>query len=244
MFDTLNGMGSRLIAPAGVSTGLEVDERVLAVPDPLRLLLPDGVRRGSTVAVAGSAALALAVTAEVATAAGGWVGGVGWERVGLMAAHELGVPWERLVVVAAPAEDQPLWALAVAVLVDAFAVVVVRPTRAVGAMPARRLAARARERGTVVIVVSGPEGSRRWPMPPDVTLRVLDGSWEGLGYGHGHLRARWVVVEAAGRGRLSRPRYARVWLPAVDGALAVEAISDIAGEVRSTWGREAGGGVA
>jgi Zn-dependent alcohol dehydrogenase len=219
-------MGPQLAASVpGVSTGFEADDRVLAISDPLRLLLPDGVRRGSIVAVAGSTALALAVTAGVAAATEGWVGGVGWERMGLMATHELGVPWERLVVVAAP-EDQKVWALAVSVLVDAFDVVVVQPTVAVGAMTAKRLAARARERGTVMIIVSGPE-RRRWPMPPDVVLRVLDRSWEGLGHGHGYLRARWVVVEATGRGRLSRPRQARVWLPAIDGALAVDAMTDI-----------------
>ena len=47
-------------------------------------------------------------------------------------------------------------------------------------------------------------------------------TWEGLGQGHGHLRARRVTVVGGGRREASRPRQAELWLPSVDGA--VEAV--------------------
>lgn len=158
--------------------------------------------------------------------------GVGWDWVGLVTAHELGVPWERLVLVAAP-EDRRLRVSALSVAVDAFDVVVVCSTHPVGAGDARRLAARVRERRAMLIVVDGlePERTERsqrgprarsaswWPEVPDVELRVARGSWEGLGCGHGRLQARWVEVEATGRGRLTRPRRIELWLPATTGGV-------------------------
>ncbi|HYZ97837.1 MAG TPA: hypothetical protein VE575_03735, partial [Acidimicrobiales bacterium] len=140
-------------------------------------------------------------------------------RAGLMAAHELGVPWERLVLVAAP-DDRRGWATVASVVVDAFdVVVVVHPGVGATGTTARRLAARARERGTVVIVVEGPDQRLSGHLAPEVALRVVDGRWEGVGRGHGRLRARRVVVEASGRGRLVRPRRATLWLPAPDGGV-------------------------
>jgi hypothetical protein len=219
MFDTgcVNGrVGvSELKANVGLPAGAGFVERRLPVIGPLAPLLPEGLERGSTVLVAGSTALALALVAGLGTD-GGWVAGVGWGSVGLMAAHELGVEWERLVVV--NASDQDAWSTVLSAVVDAFDVVLVRSSRRVAASDARRLAARARERGTVLVVADAPsstgESANDWPVPVEARLRVVESRWVGLGDGHGYLQGRRVVVQATGRGRLSRPRQAGLWLPA------------------------------
>ena len=134
----------------------------------------------------GSTSLALALVAGPA-AAGSWIAGIGVSSLGLVAAGELGVPLDRLVLVADPPAAS--WGAIVATLVDAFDVVLVRARR-VGASDARRLTARARERGAVLVLL-GDEAAA-WPEAPDVRLRVADAQWQGLGAGHGHLRARRV----------------------------------------------------
>ena len=76
----------------------------------------------------------------------------------------------------------------------------------VSASVANRLAARARQRGSVLV----PYG--RWD-GADVTLQVVRGVWEGLGPGRGRLRRREVTISARGRGAAARPKEIKVWLP-------------------------------
>ena len=187
-------------------------EQVLPVLPALETLLPDGLRRGSTVAVAGSTALALALLAGPVQA-GSWVAAAGVSSLGLAAASELGVALDRLVLVADPPAD--VWSTVVATLVDAFDVVLVRPRAR--ANDARRLAARARERGAVLVVLGGPDGA--WPEAPEVRLAITASEWVGLGDGHGHLRARRVRVEVDGRRGAARQRRADLWLPAPSGGV-------------------------
>jgi hypothetical protein len=188
-------------------------ERVLPVLAPLAPLLPDGgLRRGSVLSVSGSTSLALAMLAE-ASRAGSWCAAVGLPSLGLVAAAELGIALERFPLVASPAGADD-WAWAVAALLDAVDVVLSRPPGQVGAARARRLAARARER-SAVLVVSGA-----WPEPADVRLAVTGSAWEGVGDGHGCLRARRVEVVASGRGAAGRERRRTLWLPGPDGAVA------------------------
>lgn len=202
----------------------EIDDRVrpvtlaerhtLAVVDPLATLLPGGgLRRGTVVAVGGGAAtsLALALVAE-ASGQGSWVAAVGMPTLGLVAAAELGVALDRLAVVDTP--DRGRWSSVVAALVDAVDLVLVGPAR-IRPGDARRLAARARERGSVLLPVGVD-----WPEAPDVVMSATTSSWEGLGDGHGHLCARRVRVQATGRRDASRPRATEVWLPAGDGSIA------------------------
>jgi hypothetical protein len=197
-------------------------EQVLPVLPALEGLLPDGLRRGSTVAVGGSTSLALALVAGPA-GAGSWVAGIGVSSLGLVAAAELGVPLDRLVLVADP--PAPSWGTIVATLVDAFDVVLVRARR-VGASDARRLTARARERGAVLVLL-GDEAAA-WPEAPDVRLRIADAQWQGLGEGHGHLRSRRVQVEVDGRRGAARPRRAWLWLPAAGGGVeAAEPLAEV-----------------
>lgn len=185
-------------------------ERSLPVLGALESLLPAGIRRGATATVeggAGSTSLALALGAA-ASQAGSWVGVVGASRLGLLAATELGLAPERILVVAeVPARSVPT---AVAALLDAVDVVYVGGT--VAAPDARRLVARAREREAVLI----PLGSR-WPMGADVRLTVADPEWSW----DGRLAARRVQVTASGRGVYARERRASLWLPDETGAVAL-----------------------
>jgi hypothetical protein len=189
-------------------------EHVLPVLDALVPVLPDaGLRRGTVVAVGGTAATSLALALAAApSAVGSWVGAVGMPSLGLLAASELGVALERLLLVAAPPPGE--WATVVATLVDGVDVVLVRLPRSVRTGDARRLQARARQRGAVLIVV-GPPG----PLEPDVALAVDDEEWVGLEVGAGHLQGRRVGVVTAGRRAAARPRRLTLWLPDADGCV-------------------------
>lgn len=193
-------------------------EQLVPVLEPLAPLLPDGgLRRGSVVAMAqrpGATSVAIALAAA-ASAAGGWTAFVGHPDVGLAAVERLGVHLERCAVVVPP--DPRSWATVAAALVDAVDVVVLRPAQAASLGDARRLAARARERGAVLLAL-GDTG-----LEADVRLACLDAQWDGLGDGHGHLRARRIEVESGGRRAASRTRRIALWLPGPDGAIATAA---------------------
>jgi len=182
-------------------------------------LLPQGLRRGATVAVGGgpgATSLALGLGAAASTA-GSWVGVVGPAPVGLAAAGELGVALERLVVVDPPAAQ---WPTVVAALVDAIDLVYALPPGRVSVGDARRLGARARERGSVLIRLPFPAPrADPWPLPADHRLTVAASSWVGIGDGAGRLEARRVAVVAGGRGAASQKRRAWLWLPHRDGSL-------------------------
>ncbi|MGH9247064.1 MAG: hypothetical protein ACRD29_22640 [Acidimicrobiales bacterium] len=199
-------------------------ERVLPVLPAFEGLLPGGqggLRRGSTVAVAGAAgstSLALALLAG-ASAAGSWAALAGLPSVGLPAAAGFGVALERVVLVGAPPANA--WATVVATLVDAFDLVLARAGLRVRAGDARRLAARARERGSVLIVLADASAAHQWPaLGCDLRFTVVATAWEGLADGHGHLQARRVTVEVGGRRGADRSRRVDLWLPAADGGVA------------------------
>jgi hypothetical protein len=197
------------------------DERLLPVLPALRPLLPhQGLRRGTTVAVARSAALALALVAG-ASAAGSWVAAVGLPDLGIVAAAETGIALERLALV--PVPGARAWPTVVAAFLDAVDVVLVRSPAGLSAAPARRLAARARERGAVLV----PLGA--WSEPADLRLAVTSSDWHGLGQGYGSLRARRVEVVASGRGAAARERRVLLWLPSPDGTIIPAAAPGAAG---------------
>ncbi|HRW38543.1 MAG: hypothetical protein KDB04_01270 [Acidimicrobiales bacterium] len=194
-------------------------ERVLPVPEALAGLLPlGGLGRGTTVATAGSAASSLALAlAGPATMAGSWCAIVGVADLGLLAAAELGVDLGRTLVVADPGPAG--WAPTVASLLDAVEVVLVRPGHAITPTTRRRLVARARDRGSVLVHVGGRVTV--WAEAPDLTVTAGASRWEGIGEGHGRLRARQVEVAVAGRRGADRPRRASLWLPGPDGRIAL-----------------------
>ena len=191
----------------------------LPVADALHPVLPDGLRRGSTVTVAGSVSLLLAVLGT-ASADGAWAALVGFPRISAEAAHEYGIHLDRLALVPAPGTG---WTTAVGALLDAVDLVAARIPRGRAVPPAdiRRLAARARTRGAVLLPYSArPEVADSWP-GADVRLTAEPGRWAGIGAGTGRLRARAVTVSARGHGTSARPRSARLWLPAADGGVHV-----------------------
>jgi hypothetical protein len=194
------------------------DERVLPVLPELAGLFPDGVRglrRGTTVAVdggPGATSLALALLAGPSSA-GSWAALAGLPTVGLAAAAGFGVVIARLVLVASP--PPAMWATVAATLVESFDLVLARATHRVRPGDARRLAARARERGSVLLVLGD-----KWPERPDQRFTPVEAVWEGLGDGHGHLVARRVTIEAGGRRGADRTRRVDLWLPGPDGRVA------------------------
>lgn len=194
-------------------------EQLLPVAGPFEALLPvAGLRRGSTVSVTatgvgGGTSLALALVAE-ASRAGSWMAAVGLPSLGLVAADEAGVALERLVLVRAP--ERSTWGSVVAALVDGFDLLLLHAGRGgVRPVDARKLVARARERGTVLVQL-GPG----WEGEADLSLRIVDARWEGLDHGYGHLLARRITLEVSGRGAAARPRRRQLWLPARDGPVA------------------------
>src|SRR5205814_4684183 len=115
-----------------------------------------------------------------------------------------------LVVIADPAPES--WSSVVAALVDALDIVLLRPRRRVSLRDARRLTARARERGSVLVVLGDA-----WPEATDVRLSVVRATWEGIGDGYGHLQARRAVLGSSGRRSAARVKPVGLWLPAAGG---------------------------
>jgi len=207
----INGAAAlaELIRPASQADAAGV-HRILPVVPELGGLLPGrGLRRGSTVAVttgstapSGTTSLMLALLAA-ASRSGSWCAVVGVPALGLLAAAEVGIVLDRLALVPDPG---PEWPTVVAALIDGVDLVVVAVPGPVSASVASRLAARARQRGSVLV----PYG--RW-VGADVTLQVTAAQWEGLGQGRGRLRRREVTIAARGRGAAARPREITVWMP-------------------------------
>ncbi|PXY32279.1 hypothetical protein [Prauserella muralis] len=206
---SLPGVGTAS-AVAARDEHAQVTGRVLPVLPALEDLLPwGGLRRGSTIAVRGSTSLLLALLAE-ATAVGSWAAVVGLPRLGVVAAGELGVEVSRLALVPRPGAD---FAAAAAALLDGVDLVVTGPPgRFGGTQTARRLSARARHRGAVLLAFGS------WP-GADMELRCTSARWSGLEGGSGYLREREVVVDAVGRGAAARPTRATLLLPGPDGTV-------------------------
>jgi 4-amino-4-deoxy-L-arabinose transferase-like glycosyltransferase len=200
------------------------EEHLLPLTPPLARLTPrGGLQRGSVVAVQGPGATALALGLVAGpSAAGSWVVGVGAPEVGLLAAAELGIDLERMVVVDAPPRAQ--WGAVVAAVAEAFDVVLVRHHHPVRPGDARRLTARVRERGGVLVQLPGRSGA--WPDAPDLTFTLSAPDWRGVAGnapGAGHLSARLVQVTVDGRRAAARGRSASLWLPGPDGEIALAA---------------------
>ena len=175
--------------------------RVLPVHPELAELFPwGGLRRGSTVSVQGSTTLLLTLLSE-ATVDGSWAGVVGMPSLGVVAAAELGVEVERLVLVPEPGAQA---AAVVAALLDGLDLVAITPWDLTDSV-ARRLSARARHRGAVLISF-GP-----WP-GADLELTCERMHWSGLGQGAGVLRNRELVASTRGRGLAARPAKTTVHL--------------------------------
>lgn len=175
----------------------------LPVPAQLAELLPGGLQRGSVTQVTGSAALVLALLAEAGHADEVWAAVVGQPVIGMLAAAEMGVDLSRLILVPHPGPEA---ATALAALFDGLDVVVVGPEAPLLGQDRRRLVARARDRGTVVLATAP------WPGAQTV-LEVTGVRWRGLARGSGRLLSRELAVRRTGRAGAARPVQVQVELP-------------------------------
>ena len=183
-------------------------ERALAVPGPLRELLPGGaVQRGTVVAVegdlgAGATSVAFQLAAA-ATTAGEWAAAVELDAsLGGLAAGEAGVALDRFAVVRRVLPNR--WAATVAALLDGISVVLAEVPAFARVGDARRLQARARERGAVLVAMGS------WPGETALRLHADGSVWRGLGHGAGALIERDQRVHVDGRGAAAREHVALV----------------------------------
>ncbi|HVE93579.1 MAG TPA: hypothetical protein VNB24_01570 [Acidimicrobiales bacterium] len=188
------------------SSPVPAAERRLEVRGAAAALFPSGIRKGTAVALPSPrpALDAAALRLTLALAAGttpvdGWVAAVGVPALGVVAAAEAGLPLDRLVFLAAP---ESTWGTVTIAAVDAFDVVVVNAPARPRAAEVRRLAARARERGAVLLVTG--TGARAWPA--EAHAAVASATWDGLGSGHGHLESCRLTVALEGRGGIRSRR--------------------------------------
>lgn len=197
----------------------------LPLAESLAELLPGGLRRGSVMSVAGSTSLVLALAGE-ASKAGSWVAIAGMPQVGIVAAARRGIDLGRLALVPHPGAQA---ATAAAACVDGMDLVVLGHGLALSDADRRRLGARARERGTVLLA-AGPAGATAW-QGSRVELVVESSHWSGLGAGDGRLRDRDMVVAVRERGRAVRRVTLRldgergVWRPGVRGTVLAEEVA-------------------
>ena len=186
------------LASVHQKVGVErVSDEAPALPlaEALGTLLPQGLRRGQVVSVEGATSLMLALGAS-ASAAGSWTAIVGLPRVGVVAAARRGIELSRLALMPHPGVQA---AQVVGACVDGMDVVMLGPRLALSHADRRRLASRARERGSVLIVAEQWEGA-------NVSLTVESSHWRGLGSGDGRLREREMTVVVGGRSRGSGRR--------------------------------------
>jgi hypothetical protein len=201
----IDEMSSQLTGSRPTGVGLRVSPALAPV-------LPDGLRRGSTVAVSGSVSLLLALLGA-ASADGAWCALVGMPPISAEAARDFGIELSRLPLVPCPGLG---WVEVVGALLDAVDVVVARAPARLADGDIRRLAARTRAKSAVFVPFLA--GAAQWPHA-DVRLSVDRGSWSGIGLGYGRLRQRQVIVTAEGRGQAARPRSAGLWLPTASGGV-------------------------
>lgn len=206
-------------------------ERYLPVAEPLAGLVPyGGLVRGTTVGVRGSGAvtsLTFALIAE-ATRTGSWLVSIGFDHLNWTAAREMGVALERVVTVdlSSPSPSARAGSMAAEVIsaaMDAAELVMVAPSIRVPVGLQRRLHARARERGVVLLHPHPTRTQGGWSPEAatcELWLEVVDSGWEGLGRGWGYAAARWAEVQSSGRGVGARVRRQRIWLPSADGRVA------------------------
>ncbi len=194
-----------------MSSMLLAGKRVLPATDLLAPSLPfGGLQRGTTTIVTpshgsaeapGSTTLALELLAGVSMG-GYWCAAAGLANLGILAAAERRVALERLLLVPFPG-GAGRWQQVLATLFDGVDAVLFAPPVPVRSSDARKLSARAKDRGSLLIVL---DRHGRWSEPGDLRCQVTSSAWSGLGEGHGLLTDRSIEIEVSGRGAAARPR--------------------------------------
>lgn len=183
------------------TTSAESILRILPVAPAFAKLLPrGGLPRGSVVSVSGARSVLVSLVAEV-TGAGGHAAVIGLPQFGLLSAVEMGADLTKCALI--PEARRADSVDVAAVLLDGMDLVVlglggmaVTPSRA------RAVVARARNKGSVLVVTEG-----RWD-GADVRIDSRVCGYDGLGEGHGRVKGVRLDVEVSGRG--FRPRSSRV----------------------------------
>ena len=178
-------------------------ERAVPLGGELQQLVPGGaLTRGSVVRVDGGGATSVAYElAAAVTSLGEWVTAVDLEgTLGALAAREAGVALDRFAV--ARRVPPARWATVIAALLDGTSLVLAEVPRGINAGDARRLTARARERGSILLVCSPPE---RWQAGTALTFVAENHAWDGPEE-VGFLTRRALVVRVEGHGAATRPR--------------------------------------
>jgi hypothetical protein len=213
------------------------DARILPVHPHLAALLPDGgLRTGTTVVVRGSTSLLLTLLAE-ASRDGAWTVLAGYPAAGMAAAADAGCDLARTLVVPLPSGSGVDAPAVLAALIDGMDVVVIGPEVTLLDHDRRRLTARARERGSV-LVAAGPPNDRAgsgagWP-GAHVVLEATAGAWAGIDHGAGWLRRRTLRVRRTGRGSAARPLHLDVEVPVCRAAAGAADLVGGMGLVRGT----------
>ncbi|MFT4596596.1 MAG: hypothetical protein ACI9TF_000842 [Paracrocinitomix sp.] len=192
-------------------------ERTLPVIQDLAAMVPSGaLQRGSTLSVHGVGATSFALAlAGQAVREGSFMAVIASPSFGLAACLDFDIPLRRIVQFVLPSNTEN-WAQAVAAVVEGFDVVMLADEHRASNSQARQLLARNRERGSILIRVGGPA----WPDAADLRFDVGSPEWSGLGQGHGHLLARKVAVQVAGRRYHGPKRVHEIMLPAHQGGVA------------------------
>ncbi len=183
------------------------DQAFPLLPELTQFFPGQGLRRGTTLAITpGPGALSLLLaTLAAASQAGSWCAVAGLPQLGIMAAKELGVVLDRLVLVPYPGAE---WTAVTSILLDGFDLVAIAPAGRVAPSVRAQLAARVRQRNGSLIVLSphGWEGA-------ELTLTTENPVWYGPNHGRGRLRCREITINAKGRGSAGRPRSGTIALP-------------------------------
>ncbi|EME16415.1 MULTISPECIES: hypothetical protein [Rhodococcus] len=166
--------------------------RMLPVPGPIGDLLPrGGLARGTVVSVDGAASVLIGLLATV-TAAGGHVAVIGMPGLGLLAFHEQGGDLTKVALVPQPKDAAIDCA---AILLEGFDVVVLGLAGGtVTHSRGRAVAARARSKGSLLIVAEG-----QWD-GPDLRISSRVSRYSGLSAGRGRVTGVQLDVAAAGKG--------------------------------------------
>lgn len=151
-------------------------EGAFTVPSAFAQLLPQGLPRGAVCCVQGSTTLLLALAAHV-SAQDGWVAFVGMADLNFVAALDLGMDLSRVVVIPEPGGQVPE---IMATLIDGMDLVVTAQRVGLTAGQQSRLSARARERGTTLLVAGS------WPQAR-LHISGQAGAWQGAKQGLGRL---------------------------------------------------------
>jgi len=203
-----------LLVTQQLNTKPQVVER-LAVADDVRELLPDsGLVRGRIVRCSGDAGLSLALSlCSLATQQGSWLGVVGVDHLGLLAAVEHGVALERTVLVHPPKTSRE-WSITVAAAIEGLDLLIVAVPERLSVNDARRVQTRLQSRRAVMIIVDNTVLSKSRSMNgsneaqqflADVVLDTKTKSWSGVDKGAGYLQHRDVRIRVSGR-RVARER--------------------------------------